>query len=80
MWGITENIYLGNSGDGKAHAQYEKKNGVYVFRENPEFITFNAAIDLDVPADIHIGFHDNGNNPQWKVRAAVSALNQKQYI
>lgn len=73
MWKITNNLYLGNSSDGKRFS-----SGT-VGRNNPpghnmEFITMNVAFDLPVPADIHIGFVDGGGNPTWKIRAAVAAL------
>lgn len=73
MWMITDKIYLGNSTDGKRNENPVEINGVFRILER-KHTTFNAAFDLPINSDIHIGFKDSGCNEIWKIQLAIGAL------
>ena len=76
MWEIVKDrLFLGNSNAGKGYLfpckcwerEPSQKHILYVL---------NVAFDLDLPADAHVGLIDGGGNPLWKIRAAVSVLEE----
>lgn len=74
MWHIVDNIYLGNSTDGKAQATYKQVNGLWFKNDAAEYLTLNVAKDLFVQADVHIGLVDGAGNHGWQYRMAVRVL------
>jgi len=66
IWQITNRLTLGDSAAGRLY----RRDG----NNADQYITVNAAWDLDVRAHIHIGFVDNSGNDGWRIRVLVDAI------
>ncbi len=76
MWEIVkDHLYLGNSNAGLGYSPSCKHWGVEP-AQSQHLILLNVAFDLNLPSDVHIGLIDGAGNPDWKIRAAVSVLEE----